>query len=474
MGRQRNVAQENSTDQARARLIAFEARPKAAQSTNTLGDVLRVEDLALANTPRNWVCKALGIAPGRPAIFAGYGGRGKSWALETLMLSVASGVPLLGEDVPVRQGSVVYLSAEQDLRECSYRLQCIAMAADIDLAELIRSGELAVVAFPKAKFDRPEEFLRTWSGLLTEGEVALCGIDSLVAMSPGLDGNADEISNGLRVLAELSGKTGTAFVLTAHENKTNLDRWGAGERETALKGSASVLAASSCVWSFFSEPGATEISLTNTRCMVGPIRKPLTLHLDLSALGDVPGPARVTIGTAEDAEPKATRAKPEPMRVSLESGWRPMAEFFEPRQNKPMLEREIKAGLKTWLRKQDEYKRVKDGNISEIANAWLEGFISEGWLQTVGKKLRLSDESLEQRHVKLAQCRIVELVKKSGPISESALKEPLTASHKARFDVTIAELVAARRLVRVEISSKGQARKHPLSGFDLGPAEKPS
>jgi hypothetical protein len=419
-------------------------------------DELGPDDLMVPLGPRAWVCETLRIAPGRPVLLSGFGGRGKSWAAEALALSVASGKPVAG--VSTARGRALYLSVEQDKSECRRRLTALCNGAALDLRTLLESRTLRVHTNPPrfsrrgARGAEPNPAAEQWLVQATEG-VALCVIDSLVAMSPGLDGNADEIAESLHMLQRVSGRTGCAFVLTAHENKVSLERGDAQARETALKGSAALLAASSCIWSFFSEPGATEIKVVNTRCQVGRFQAPQALTLDLAEMADGLGTARVTIRSADEAqETKATA----PVRVSVELGLPHIFAVFDANQNRSIPRKILEARVRARLREDKKYERLSDRKISEQVKAWIDAAIDRESLNAWKDNLSLAQVTFEDCRSGAVANRIAGLLQQ-GPRTERELQADLSPAQREYLADALEQLKSAGRVQSTQSRRKGRA-----------------
>ena len=158
-----------------------------------------------------WLVPALGIAPGAPVLVAGYGYSRKTLAAQSLLLSVASGLPLWGL-YGVRSGPVAHIDWEQGRRLSQERYQRMARALGL------RIKDLPIELSPLPDFhidDRGAEAVltRTCAGK------ALVLIDSLRAAAPGVDENSSEVRRPLDMLGRISERTGCVFVVIHHANK---------------------------------------------------------------------------------------------------------------------------------------------------------------------------------------------------------------------------------------------------------------
>lgn len=180
--------------------------------------------------PVDWVCRALHLAPGRPASLSGYAGTGKTNLAACLALAVASDAER-AFGLPIdRNGAVVYLDCEVGKRGTWRRFYRLAVGMHLDLGAI---GErLQWASYPKLSLAQEgvEELLLQ----VCAGKV-LCVIDSLKRMLRGVDENDARVSDYLEVLARVSEATGCAFVLLQHEGKPPSD----GAREARFRGRGS-------------------------------------------------------------------------------------------------------------------------------------------------------------------------------------------------------------------------------------------
>lgn len=197
--------------------------------------------------PIPWLVQGLGLAPGRPALFAGYGFSGKSIAAQDLALAVASGRKAWGV-YSARRGPVLHLDYEQGARLTSERYQRLARAAEIDPESL--SGYLRVAVYPQlALSDRDAE-----ETLAREaGGHALVIVDSLTCAVPAIDENSREIAGPLYMLGRVSEKTGATFLVIHHARKPVKDA--PGGAAMAIRGSSAIFGAVDAAYVFSASKG---------------------------------------------------------------------------------------------------------------------------------------------------------------------------------------------------------------------------
>ena len=88
--------------------------------------------------PIDWVCRELQFAPGRPIIFGGQWGTGKTIALEDLQICVAAGLPIWGHFEVPHPMVCKHVDLDQGNYPTRARFQRIAQARGIDPGSLQR------------------------------------------------------------------------------------------------------------------------------------------------------------------------------------------------------------------------------------------------------------------------------------------------------------------------------------------------
>lgn len=183
--------------------------------------------------PVPWLCEALCLAPGAPALVTGYGGSGKTTFVQHLALSVAAGRPVLST-WPVRAGAVTHLDYEQgsDLTKRRY-LQLGLGDLPADAARRLRFA-----SFPRQRLaadaDTAVALFRAAQGQ------ALLIVDSLVAAADLEDENAADARRPLDTLTRISEATGCVVLVIHHSKK---DR---SVGRTSARGSSAITDAVSC------------------------------------------------------------------------------------------------------------------------------------------------------------------------------------------------------------------------------------
>ncbi len=248
--------------------------------------------------PVRWLCQGLDLAPGAPALFAGYGYSGKTVAAQEFALAVATGTPAWGR-FPVRQGRVLHVDYEQGSYLTRLRYQRLARARGAGLREL--GGRLEVEPLPPWYLDAGdayEQLVRRCEGL------DLVIVDSFRAACPHTDENSSDARVPLDVLGRVSEATGAVAVALHHARKpTKDDRGGA---KTSIRGSGALFDACGTVLVFASEKGkAATVSQEKARITGRPAADFGLWIEDVEVDGDPVGGLRVSAIDADaDGSPK--------------------------------------------------------------------------------------------------------------------------------------------------------------------------
>ncbi len=172
-------------------------------------------DLDTELDPVAWVVEALGIAPGAVTIIGGAGFGGKTVSMQSLALSVASGMPAWGM-FPVARGRVIHLDWEQGRRLTQDRYQRLARYMGLRLADC----DLTVACLPTAHLD--DERSEAVMCRIVQG-ARLCIIDAFRGAFPKAQENDSGVRSWLDMLQRVSDRTGCAIIVIAHSRKMSQD-----------------------------------------------------------------------------------------------------------------------------------------------------------------------------------------------------------------------------------------------------------
>ena len=258
----------------------------AQKLRNAFDDILRVGastgtnlrtavDLAGPLPRARWVVEGLGLQPGAPMLLAGYGSSQKSFAAQSLALSLAAPESLLvwGRFARGRRCRVLHLDYEQGEVETQRRYQRLARGMALDLASLgthlaTRSFGDQLLLANRAVFERYAK----------DADVII--IDSFAAArGSGVEENNAEAREPLDMLTAISAETGCTFIVIHHSGKGTK----ADPREVA-RGSSAIFDAAGAMLSFTRDMEKNEVRVAQAKNRGGPENEPFTLRV-----ADAPG-----------------------------------------------------------------------------------------------------------------------------------------------------------------------------------------
>lgn len=216
------------------------AEPQRDPQPLDVGELLLEPDVE----PR-WLCKAFGWTAGAPHLLAGYGGSGKTWALQAAAVAVALGRPIWGY-YPCRRGRVLHLDYEQGLELTRRRYRRLVRGMGEELVGLSyarahagswasQDGDIAIT-LGEGQADR-------WLRLCESYDLML--IDSLRVAVGAIDENDSRIRESLDLLGHVSERTGCVCVVVHHAKKNQ----GADQSEArfSVRGSSAIFDACASV-----------------------------------------------------------------------------------------------------------------------------------------------------------------------------------------------------------------------------------
>lgn len=248
-----------------------------------------------------YLVEPLDLCPGAPALVAGYGYSGKTLALQSLLLSVAAGLPVWGV-YQAKRGRVLHIDYEQGSRLTRERYQRLAAAMMIDPDEL--HGQLELVSMPALYLDHASA-----ERILTEkcAGVKLCCIDSLRACAPSLDENDSKFRGVLDMLTRISERTGCCFVMVHHARKPTENA--PGGSKMSIRGSGAIFDACSSVLVFEGEKGKpVKVNHEKARTRGKPC-DPFELHIEDTDANGIPNGGVLVRAEGLSDAPRRDRAK---------------------------------------------------------------------------------------------------------------------------------------------------------------------
>lgn len=256
------------------------ARANLADQVTDRFEIMGEHELLTPPGPPVWICEGLALAEEeQPVIIFAPAGEGKSWLAFELSVAVATGDPFAGT-LPVKRGKVLYIDYEVGSKSTRRRVQTLLKGRGRGALD----GNLRPAISPRFSLDDPraEDILARE----TDGHM-LCCIDSFAAAYGAVDENSAQVGQLLGGLYRVTKRTGCQFLIVHHARKRKPDP---NEREDgdeldALRGSGSIPAQSSAVWSLRGNL-AEGAKLTNAKNRVA--KKSPGFTLTLCAAADDP------------------------------------------------------------------------------------------------------------------------------------------------------------------------------------------
>lgn len=185
-------------------------------------ELMTADDMSAVDEALPWVVRDL-ISVGEPTLFVGGAGAGKTSAIVSMALSVATGRPVWGLYQVERPGPVVHIDYEQGktLRR-TYR--AFARGLDTDAAALVRAGLLRVAPLPREQLldlnvtDKHLSLVGSDLVKLCTG-ASLCVVNSLTAGTNKVSENDAKIAAVFNLLARVTEITGCAMVVLHHSGR---------------------------------------------------------------------------------------------------------------------------------------------------------------------------------------------------------------------------------------------------------------
>jgi len=226
----RNGTLPSSPDVGAKPIAVRDAKP--ANETKPLVTWMATSEIFAPLDPIDWAIPGLYIGPGRPTMIAGYGFSKKTLSVQSAALSIASGTKVWGQFPSGPPRRVRHFDHEQGQRATKGRYQ--RLAAGMGLTQDDLGGRLELTCFPTLYLNSPgaeDAYTRELEGV----DVAIG--DALRGMTPGVDENDSIIGAHLNMLARVSEKTGTSFILVHHAGKP---KDGHSDGRTVPRGSSAI------------------------------------------------------------------------------------------------------------------------------------------------------------------------------------------------------------------------------------------
>lgn len=228
-------------------------------------------EIAKSRPPRPCVIPGLAIAPGPVTVFGGAGFGGKTMALQSMLLSVAAGLPVWGH-FECKQGAVMHLDFEQGPDLTFLRYQRMAREMGINLEAL---GEaFACTSLPERALDDKPESRDELVWLLTGRTLAI--VDAFRGAFPDAQENDSSVRKYLDMLTKVSELTGCTIIVIAHSRKMGDDK----DVRSSLRGSGALFDAAQAVYMLEGAKGKpTQVHNTKER-VTGGLREVFGLFIE--------------------------------------------------------------------------------------------------------------------------------------------------------------------------------------------------
>lgn len=190
--------------------------------------------------PRQWLVHGL-IPQKTVTLFSGDGGTGKSLLALQLAVAVATGRGWVGK--PVSEGSVIYMSAEDDDEELHRRLDDILRADGRTYDDLegltLRSlaGEDALLAVDSQMALMQSELFKELDARAADEAPTLVVIDTLADVYPANENDRAKVRQFIGILRGLALKRNCAVLLLGHPSLTGLSNGSGSSGSTAWNNS---------------------------------------------------------------------------------------------------------------------------------------------------------------------------------------------------------------------------------------------
>lgn len=221
----------------------------------------RIADLSKPPEPLVYICRGLGIAPGKITGLSGYPGTGKGPFLALLALCLASGMSFLG--MPVMRSRVVLWDLETG-RLAETRLHRLANAIGVDVPRLMADGWLVLIhGEPPIAMAHIEQV----RGLAAERSLDVVLFDSYTSGVPG-DANVQDHAKVAWELGAISNAHGVTIIGTTHEKKRQERKRGGSDLE--MQAGSFALSAAQQTTVTLARPDDKDRNLIEVRCARAP------------------------------------------------------------------------------------------------------------------------------------------------------------------------------------------------------------
>jgi hypothetical protein len=244
-----------------------------------------------------WLARTLRLAPGRPALFNGPGGIGKTFV--AMWVAACLGAGVAGLDGLVESGAprrAIHLDADQGATTTRRRYRRLLAGLGVDTAarpHIVGLSEAKAAGFdPTSSAD--------WSRILAGFDFAIVDSLSAILAMCDLDENASsDVRKVLTPLLAASEATGCAVLVITHTGQDDAKQPGKAKRP---RGSSGIMQAAGAIWSFAGDPARG-----STRTVT------LERESESDDGGELVTAWNYTIGVAAEATPGLRTSEGEPV-----------------------------------------------------------------------------------------------------------------------------------------------------------------
>lgn len=203
--------------------------------------------------PPAWTFKGIGLAPGRPALFAGPSGGAKTIVIQSLAIGLATGRHIWNHFRPdatePKKYRVAHVDVDLGMDDLIYRYRRVLAGYPGPEIRLEDLDGFRTISYPEPGIDLMDRDARA----ILRGELAgydVCIMDALRGLATGSE-NDSEFRRALDTCSAVSSDIGCAFMLLHHTGKPRKDIKtgepirddddGAGRGTTAIKDGAGVV-----------------------------------------------------------------------------------------------------------------------------------------------------------------------------------------------------------------------------------------
>ncbi|WP_420343515.1 AAA family ATPase [Paenirhodobacter sp.] len=190
--------------------------------------------------PQPWVVEGM-VPSNTVTLFSGDGGTGKSLLILQLCVACATGRPWLG--MPVKQGRVLFITAEDDGNELHRRLESIRRHEGLDWPDLesmtLRSlaGEDALLAIETKIHLTQTDLFNEIEGRAADEKPNVIVLDTLADMYPANENDRAKVRQFVGLLRGLAIRHECAVILLSHPSLTGLSSGSGTSGSTAWNNS---------------------------------------------------------------------------------------------------------------------------------------------------------------------------------------------------------------------------------------------